>query len=128
MSDDGLTCPVCGVALTTDAPEGLCPKCLWQEAFEAAPETAIPMAVLVQATNVSERSLRAGFRKYLGMSPTQYMRLRTLNRARQRLAASRADQASVAKVATDLGVWDLGRFAARYRQLFGELPSATLRR
>lgn len=98
------------------------------DAIEASPETAIPMAVLVQATNVSERSLRAGFRKYLGMSPTQYMRLRTLNRARQRLAASRADQASVAKVATDLGVWDLGRFAARYRQLFGELPSATLRR
>lgn len=98
------------------------------DAIEAAPETAIPMAVLVQATNVSERSLRAGFRKYLGMSPTQYMRLRTLNRARQRLADSRPDQASVAKVATDLGVWDLGRFAARYRQLFGELPSTTLRR
>ncbi len=42
--------------------------------------------------------------------------------------ASRHDELSVAQVGTDLGIWDLGRFAARYRELFGELPSRTLRR
>ena len=86
------------------------------------------MSALVQVTAVSERALREGFRKYLGISPTRYMQLRTLNRARRRLAASPQEQGSVATVATDLGVWDMGRFAARYRQLFGELPSNTLRR
>ncbi len=98
------------------------------DVIEASAPPAIPMSDLVRATSVSERSLRAGFRKHLGISPQRYMQLRTLNRARRRLAASRPAEASVAKVATDLGVWDLGRFAARYRQLFGELPSNTLRR
>lgn len=96
--------------------------------IESAPEPTIGMAELVQTANVSERSLRGGFRKYLGMSPTRYMQLCTLNRARRRLANSRPEEASVAEVVTDLGVWDLGRFAARYRQMFGELPSSTLRR
>lgn len=98
------------------------------DAIEAAPEPTVAMAELEQITNVSERSLRAGFRRYLGLSPTRYMQLRTLSRARRRLAAGRPDELSVAQVGTDLGVWDLGRFAARYRQLFGELPSRTLRR
>ena len=96
--------------------------------IEASAGPIVPISELVRAANVSERSLRAGFRKYLGIPPGRYMQLRTLNRARRRLADSHPDQDSVAKVATDLGVWDMGRFAARYRQLFGELPSNTLRR
>ena len=98
------------------------------DVIEASAEPTISMSALVQMTAVSERALREGFRKYLGISPTQYMQLRTLNRARRRLAACLPEQGSVAEVATDLGVWDMGRFAARYRQLFGELPSNTLRR
>ncbi len=34
------TCPRCGSALSADAPEGLCPRCLG--AFHLSPETAIP--------------------------------------------------------------------------------------
>lgn len=98
------------------------------DVIEASHEPTMAMAELVRTVNVSERSLREGFRKYLGVSPTRYMQLRALNRARKRLAASDPAQTSVAEVATDLGAWDLGRFAARYRQLFGELPSSTLHR
>lgn len=96
--------------------------------IEASPEGIVSMANLVDATSVSERSLRAGFSKYLGMSPTRYMQLRMLNTARSRLAAASPEDSSVSEVVTSLGVWDLGRFAARYRQTFGELPSSTLRR
>jgi AraC family ethanolamine operon transcriptional activator len=38
------------------------------------------------------------------------------------------DEASVARVLTQHGEWEFSRFAARYRRLFGELPSETLQR
>jgi AraC-like DNA-binding protein len=34
----------------------------------------------------------------------------------------------VTNIASDLGFTELGRFAVRYRQMFGETPSQTLQR
>ena len=95
--------------------------------IEAAPGASLSMAELAGELCIPERTLRASFRKHLGLAPTQYMQLRLMHRARQRLTTSDPGQLTVARVAADLGVWDFGRFATRYRQLFGEPPSATLR-
>jgi hypothetical protein len=39
----------------------------------------------------------------------------------------RSEEVSVADVLLQHGEWEFGRFAARYRRLFGELPSETRR-
>ena len=98
------------------------------ELIEAFEGPRMPMNDLANAVGVPERTLRAGFRRYLGLSPRRYMLLRTMHGARSRLAIGSSEETTVARVAMDLGIWDLGRFAMRYRALFGELPSATLHR
>ena len=98
------------------------------DAIEASSGPRMTMTGLTDMTGVPERSLRDGFNRYLGVSPRQYMQLRALHKAHSRLASGSPEETTVARVATDLGIWDLGRFAARYRRVFGELPSATLRR
>jgi AraC family transcriptional regulator, ethanolamine operon transcriptional activator len=61
------------------------------------------------------------------MSPTRYLRLRRMHSVHHTLRSGGPDAASVSEVARRYGFCRLGCFAADYRDLFGELPSATLR-
>jgi transcriptional regulator GlxA family with amidase domain len=47
---------------------------------------------------------------------------------RQALLRSDPSKATVTRIVTDQGFWELGRFSVAYRALFGESPSRTLRR
>ena len=51
-----------------------------------------------------------------------------MNLARKALTAADPATATVTAIANDQGFGELGRFAVNYRRLFGEPPSATLRR
>ena len=80
------------------------------------------------ATGVSARTMEYCCREYYGMGPNRYLRLRRMNLARRALIDADPDKMSVTDVAMRFGFWELGRFAAAYRSLFAETPSATLRR
>jgi AraC family ethanolamine operon transcriptional activator len=95
--------------------------------LEAQPGPAL-IEDLAGAAGVSERTLRTAFRSCFGVGPLRYLKLRQLHQVRRALQAADPDWTTVTEVAIRFGVWEFGRFARDYRLLFGELPSATLRR
>jgi AraC-like DNA-binding protein len=96
------------------------------EEHYAQPLTAGDIA---EAAHVSERTLFEGFRRELGVTPMTYARRFRLARARDALIAADPDAgATVADISLRHGFGHLGRFAASYRERYGESPSETLRR
>ncbi|WP_433796333.1 AraC family transcriptional regulator [Actinoplanes sp. CA-252034] len=90
------------------------------------PEQPITIAKLADSTGVSERALQAGFQRYVGLSPTTYLRQVRLDRAHDELRQAEPGRTTVADVAHRWGFAHLGRFAGSYRDRFGVTPSQTL--
>jgi AraC-like DNA-binding protein len=99
-----------------------------EEVLEANPDRTLYVAELCGAAGASGRTLRACCQEHLGMSPTRYLWLRRMHLARRALRMADPAAASVTEIATSYGFWELGRFSVAYRSLFGESPSASLRR
>lgn len=92
------------------------------------PDRAIYLLELCAAIGVPERTLRACCEEQLGMGPKRYLLLRRLHLAHQVLRDTEPGGGTVTEIATRFGFWQFGRFSGAYRALFGEPPSATLRR
>ena len=95
--------------------------------IEAPAGDSVSVGKMAAAAGLSERTLRNAFNEYFGMGPVRYLELRQLHQIHRELAAAEPDAESVTDVLVRNGVWQWGRFAARYRQNFDELPSETLR-
>ncbi|OBB24234.1 hypothetical protein A5792_31050 [Mycolicibacterium peregrinum] len=79
---------------------------------------------LARLAGVSRRTLARAFQETLGEPPQSYIARMRLHRIRSDLLA--CDQhATVAELSNRWGISELGRMAARYRDLFGESPSQT---
>ena len=85
----------------------------------------IAIAQLCRVTGVSERTLRSAFNDVRGKSPKRFVLDARLDRVHDALSCGR--RASVTAVATDYGFYELGRFAGKYKAMFGERPSDTVR-
>ncbi len=100
----------------------------FEDALAAHSDGRLSISELCAEIGVPERTLRMCCNEFLGKSPSRYFLLRRLNMVRS--ALQRADPAttSVAEIARRHQFVELGRFSAAYRNLFGEMPSSTLRR
>jgi AraC-like DNA-binding protein len=97
--------------------------------IDSSDGTQLRLADLTDCAGLSERSLHNAFKKHLGMAPMSYVRQRRLQQARDELLRAEPGQGvTVTDIALRCGFNHTGRFAAAYRDLFGESPSVTLTR
>ena len=99
-----------------------------EEVIMAEREEPLYMPELAALVGASYWTLRDCCLEYLGMSPKRYLWLRRMHLARRALRGADAERTTVTAIASDYGFWELGRFSVAYRSLFGESPSATLKR
>jgi AraC-like DNA-binding protein len=98
------------------------------ELMEERPGEPWTTVRLAAEVHLSVRALQEGFRRDLATPPMTYLREIRLRRAREALWAAKRDATTVRAVAAGLGIVHMGRFAAAYRDAFGETPSQTLNR
>ena len=96
--------------------------------IEENAEEPINLRDLCLITGASKRTLRYGFLERYGVSPKAYFKVFRLNGVRRELRRADPASAKVIDTANYWGFWHMGKFAADYRRLFGELPSETMGR
>ena len=99
-------------------------RCL--DLIDAQLSRAISIDELCATAGVSDRTLRTMFAEQFGVSPHRYLMNRRMQAIHEALCSAR-EGTTVTSVCSDYGVWDFGRFARQYRQLYGVLPSQDLR-
>jgi AraC family transcriptional regulator, ethanolamine operon transcriptional activator len=88
----------------------------------------LTIGALCKEINVSRRTLQYCFEDVLGMAPLAYLKAVRLNGARRALKSPKARSFGVGDIAAQWGFWHPSHFREDYRRMFGELPSATMRR
>lgn len=83
---------------------------------------------LAKAAFTSRRTLFRAFAEILDDTPQTYIRRLRLHRIRHDLASEEERVCTIALIANQWGMSDLGRMAGWYRELFGERPSETAAR
>jgi AraC family ethanolamine operon transcriptional activator len=98
-----------------------------RELMEEGGGGAMSVLDLCARLRVSRRTLQDCFQSEAGIGPLEYQRNLRLNAVRRRLGQTTAQALPVGDAAAEMGFFHLSHFARHYRELFGELPSDTLR-
>jgi AraC-like DNA-binding protein len=96
--------------------------------MEANAEEAITPAELARVGHMSIRTLHASFQQVLQTTPMDYLRRIRMERVRTELISNSDADLKITDLAARWGFYHPSRFAARYRETYGELPSETLLR
>jgi AraC family ethanolamine operon transcriptional activator len=95
-----------------------------EEVLRARLDDPPSLRELCEEVGAAQRTLHHSFQEAFGIAPKSYLRALRLSAAHRRL---RRGEGPVTTVASDLGMFQFGRFALEYRAMFGETPSTTLR-
>lgn len=90
-------------------------------------DAADAIANVARDLKTTLRTLEAGFKETFGVSPRTYRQCVRMQRARDDLRRA-GEGETVGSIAMRHGMLHLGRFSVSYRKMFGESPTATLRR
>jgi AraC-like DNA-binding protein len=99
-----------------------------EEFLAANHESSVYLGEICSALGVSERLLHMCCHEQLGIGPHRYLWLRRMHSTRRALMHADPATTTVTEIAANHGFCELGRFSVQYRALFGERPSASLRR
>lgn len=98
------------------------------EVISESGENDMGVGQLALKAGVSRRTLENAFCDSLGVGPAAFLKSRRLHNLSKALRAADPASTGVAPLARAHGFHHLGQLASDYCSLFGELPSATLRR
>ncbi|WP_417567277.1 helix-turn-helix domain-containing protein [Marinobacter sp.] len=96
------------------------------EKIRQEPDWDFDLQALASHSGVSERNLYYLMKRETGMTPYRLYQRNRLMRVRHQLVDCQCDVPHISRYAADAGFSHLGRFAALYRDHFGELPSETV--
>jgi AraC-like DNA-binding protein len=94
------------------------------EYIDANLDQPIGFTDIATAAGIPGRTLSQHFRRFRNTSPMRYLRDARLDRVHEALRRAEPEE-SIISIAGDWGFGHMGRFAAVYRQRFGEWPSET---
>jgi AraC-like DNA-binding protein len=86
----------------------------------------IVISDLIKYSGCSWRTVDRAFKNRFGIGPKQYIMAVRLGQVREALQSNEPGR-TVTQIANECGFSHLGRFSSTYKQMFGELPSQTLR-
>jgi AraC-like DNA-binding protein len=97
------------------------------EYMDANATSDIGLSDIADAVHVTPRAVQYMFRRYLEITPLQYLRRLRLHYAHQELLAGDPMHNTVTDISARWGFAHTGRFAVLYRQTYGQSPHSTLR-
>jgi AraC family ethanolamine operon transcriptional activator len=95
---------------------------------DARPDMPVHISEICAVLRVSRRTLHRAFRDAVGIGPIAFLRRKRLCAVHTALINADPSRTRVTDIAIEFGFSEMGRFAGHYLSMFGESPSATLRK
>ena len=95
-----------------------------RDIMESRLQEPINIAEIAKEVGASRRSLESAFKAHIGTSPYQFLNLQRLHATHRML---KQGEYPINHICRKFGFNNPGRFAKMYAELFGELPSETLK-